>query len=388
MENWTKRYYLIILLAMISCVQPYNAFDVNFKDELVVDGYISTEVKQQQVTLSHTSKLSEQKFIPEQNATVVVTNGGGEKFVLSEASPGVYRSKAFGGTIGQTYTLSITTSNGKQYRSPAMELKKNPGINRVYATYSPALLNGDGAFQFYIDAEDPEKTSRYYRWEYKETYEIKNPFPSDFIWLGGSNVVFRDVPIDHCWGNDSSKSVILGDTKGLAGDKITGQQIQMIPGYSFVMRIKYSILVKQYVLSEAAYNYWKLLAQTNQTQGTLFDHQPGTVVGNITSLSDPSEEVLGYFDAGEVATKREFFVPDDFTKSGYVRPKYLTSCQNFVPIIVPEDKIAQAMPQYDKNGYLITNSTGTYPNAQLLLLPKYCCDCTNLGSNVKPSFWR
>jgi hypothetical protein len=380
--------YCLMLLSIVSCVEPYNVSDVSYQDELIVEGYVTTETKQQQVTLSHTSRIGEQQFIPEQNAKVTITTGKGEKFVLNEAAPGIYRSIAFGGTIGQTYALSISTSAGKQYSSQPVELKKNPGIGNIYATYSPTLSNGDGAFKIFLNAEDPEKKSRFYRWEFKETYEIQNPFPSEFVWLGGSSVVFRDLPVDHCWGNDSSKSVVLGTTKGLAGDRITGQQIQTLPGYSIEMRIKYSILVRQYVLDEPAYNYWKSLADVNQTQGTLFDHQPGPVKGNVTSLSDPSEIVLGYFDAGEVASKRQFFVPSNFTKSGYVPPKYLTSCFNYVPVEVAEDKIAIVMPQYTKDGYLITSSSGSYPNAKLLLLPKYCCDCTNVGSNIKPSFWQ
>ncbi|HWA35563.1 MAG TPA: DUF4249 domain-containing protein [Cyclobacteriaceae bacterium] len=369
-------------------MEPYNVSDTSYQNELVVEGYVTTELKQQQIKLSHTSRIGEQKFAPEQNAVVTVSNGRGEKITFAETSPGTYKSKAFAGTVGQTYTLTITTSGGKQYSSPAVELKKNPGISNVYATYSPTLLNGDGAFQIFLDCEDPEKKSRFYRWEFKETYEIQNPFPSDFVWLGGSNVVFRDLPVDHCWGNDSSKSVVLGTTKGLSDDKITGQKIQTIPGYSFEMRIKYSILVRQYVLDEVGYTYWKSLADVNQTQGTLFDHQPGPVRGNIMAVSDPAEVVLGYFDAGEVTTKRQFFVPNNFTKAGYVPPKYLTSCYNYIPIEVPENKISILMPQYTKDGYLITSSSGSYPDAKLLLLPKYCCDCTNVGSNIKPSFWQ
>ncbi len=384
--DFVKRYCLIMLFPLASCVEPYKVADTGYKDNLVVEGYVTTEARQQQVKISHTSRIGEQKFVAEEKATVTITTGQGEKFSLNEVSPGVYRSKTFSGTIGQTYSLSITTYNGRQYVSPAMELRKNPGIGNIYATYSPQLLNGDGAFQIFIDSEDPEKKSRYYRWDYKETYEIQNPFPSDYVWLGGNNVVFRDVPVDHCWGNDSSKSVVLGNTKGLDGDKITGQQLRVIPGYSFVMRIKYSILVRQYVLSEEAYNYWQNLADVNQMQGTLFDHQPGTVKGNIASLTDPSEVVLGYFDAGEIAEKRQFFVPSNFSKSGYVPPAYLTSCYNFIPIEVPEGKIADAMAQYGKT-WLITGSTGAYP-ATLFLLPKYCCDCTNIGTNIKPAFWQ
>src|SRR4051812_44198154 len=127
MWDLLKRYYLILLFPITSCVEPYNISDVSYNDNLVVEGCITTEVKQQQVKISHTSRNGEQKFIPERSAIVVITTGLGEKFAMNEISPGVYQSKVLRGTIGQTYALSITTSGGKQYSSPAVELKKNPG---------------------------------------------------------------------------------------------------------------------------------------------------------------------------------------------------------------------------------------------------------------------
>ncbi|HRG10996.1 MAG TPA: DUF4249 family protein, partial [Cyclobacteriaceae bacterium] len=57
---------------------------------------------------------------------------------------------------------------------------------------------------------------------------------------------------------------------------------------------KYSALVKQQSLTEGAYSYWKQVKKTNQDLGTIFGPLPSEVIGNIQSLSDPKERVIGY----------------------------------------------------------------------------------------------
>ncbi len=145
-------------------------------------------------------------------------------------------------------------------------------------------------------------------------------------------------------------------TNGLGKSKVTAQLVQSLPGYSINMRIQYSILIRQFSLSKEAYLYWKALKDVNETQGSLYDRQPGSIRGNIKSLTD-NELVLGYFDAGVVSEKRAFFSPDDFSKSGYRAPKFLTSCDNYVPVEVLLSGIGA---YYAKNGQglLISEAVG------------------------------
>jgi hypothetical protein len=387
MRRFIERYSPVLLVALLCCVDPYNISQVSYDASLVIDGYVTTDIKPQQVTISRAAHIGDQSFIPEKGATVSIKTGKGEKYSLTEAAPGVYRSIAFAGIVGEKYTLSITTSDGKEYGSSEVELKDNPPISQVYAAYSKEFLNGDGAIEIYLDTEDPQKKTRYYRWDYKETFEIKNPFPSSFVWVGGNDVIFRDLPVDHCWGQDSSKNVTVKTTTGLDADKITKATIRIIPAFSSIMRIKYSILVKQYALSQEGYAYWKSLADVNQSQGSLYDHQPGNVQGNVSSLSNPDDIVLGYFDAGKVTEKREFFTPDNFVASGYEAPKYLTSCLFFMPVQVKQFDIGAYM-KANQDKVEISEASGTTPGVIYTLFPKYCCDCTNLGTNIKPSFWK
>ncbi len=386
MRTFLFRLSFSILIAMACCVEPFDIQSVGYEDTLVVEGFISTELKQHRVTLAHTSQVNQREFIGEAGAEVTIKDQNGTILSLSEEKAGIYLTPKIAGVIGNTYTLNFTTKKGKQFTSSEVTLKNTPAITNIYATFSPDLPIGEGTggIQIFLDTEDATNQTKYYRWEFKETYEIKTPFPSAFVWLGGNNVVFRDLPVDRCWGNDSSKNTLIHATEGLAESKVKAQVIQTIPGYSPNMRIRYSILVRQFSLSREAYQYWKDLKDQNEGQGSLYDRQPGTIRGNITSLSD-DQIVLGFFDASVISEKRVFFAPSYFADAGYKAPKFLTSCENFTPVEVLVSKIGD---YYTRNGQglIISEAVGT-GDPTLFLRPKYCCDCTNLGSNKKPSFW-
>jgi hypothetical protein len=66
----------------------------------------------------------------------------------------------------------------------------------------------------------------------------------------------------------------------------------------------YSLLVKQYSLTEAAYTYWNNLRKNNSEVTDIFGKQPAIVNGNIYNVNDSLELVLGYFGVSAVTIKR------------------------------------------------------------------------------------
>jgi hypothetical protein len=385
MRNFFINTILFITL-LTCCVQPYDIKSISYKQNLVVDGFISTELKQHRFTLSRTSAINNPKLIPEIGASVSIKAGNGT-ILLTESSPGIYLTPPLQGVINQTYQLLISTQDGKQYSSEVVTLKYTPEIKDIYATYSPqlTLLNGDEGFQFFLNTEDTTHQTHFYRWEFEETYEIQTPFESNFVWISGNNVVFRNIPVSTCYATDTSHNIIIASTQGFSSDKINGQLIQTLSGGEPYMRVMYSILVKQYSLSENAYLYWETLKNINQNQGTLYDIQPGNVKGNITS-ADGNESVLGYFDAAVISEKRVFFRPADFAAAGYEPPAYESYCSLMTQTLIPDDQIGAFYAQPGNSYFEIVGATGFGPSI-LHLLPKQCSDCTSLGTNIKPSYW-
>ncbi len=147
-----------------------------------------------------------------------------------------------------------------------------------------------------------------------------------------------------------------------------------------MLRERYSILVKQYSLSEEAFRFWNNLKESNESTGTLYDSQPFQVTGNIRSMEDPFEPVLGYFDMSLVSKKRIFITNTLDVPVDIDIPSAFPDCLNGADTIVNFNQI----PHFTDIGYLI--SFYNFGVGYIMAL-KTCVDCRLKGSNNKPEFW-
>ena len=140
---------------------------------------------------------------------------------------------------------------------------------------------------------------------------------------------------------------------------------------------KYSLLVKQHSIGEAAFRYWNELKKNSQEQGWLFDKQPALLRSNICNLNDETERVLGFFSMSGVVEKRAFAenVP------GLDTSPYRWYCY-------PSDKGPRGpvseddLPIYFAAAWLNGESVFSDVN-------KHCVDCRAYknSSHIKPDFW-
>lgn len=373
----------LMLLWPLACVDPYNIAASQYDELLVVDGFISNANRQHQVVLSKTSRINQKEFIPEQGAYVRIRDKAGPLITMVEDAAGIYKTPVMSGVVGNVYSLLITTSEGIEYTSEEVTLRATPPISQVHAEFLSSRPAGPAGIQISLDTEDPTNQTHYYRWEYEETYEIKTPYDSKFYWIGGNAVTDRGVPVNDCWASDTSKNILVETTIGLQSDKVTSFPIRFVLAESQAMVVKYSILIRQFALSEESYQFWKSLRKINEAQGSLFDIQPGEVHGNMSSITHPEKAVLGYFDASAVTQKRVFYTPDQF--AGFVPPLYHSSCSDNNILKVLAADIGKFMLQYQNSLEILDIATDA--PAGYLLLPKPCCNCTDQGTNIKPSFW-
>jgi hypothetical protein len=159
--------------------------------------------------------------------------------------------------------------------------------------------------------------------------------------------------------------------------------VAVVPASSEKISIKYSINVKQYVLTQTAYNFWQNLASTTQQLGSLFDPQPSQVKGNVHSLTNPAETVVGYVSASTVQSKRIFIGFFDVQAWHYVKYYSDLDCST---ISIPPDSLASYFPSSGPRSWLIEGTLPSSPN--FIIVPADCADCrVHGGTNVKPSFW-
>jgi len=370
----------------IACVDPFDTGTLKSGESLVVEGVFSNLLKKHQVFLSRTTSVDEKYFRAERGAEVTITDKNGNVLTLSESKPGIYETPETAASAGHSYSLNIKTADGRRYASTEVLFKNGPDIGVINSKYVQNA-NGVKGVEVSLNTEDPTGQTRFYRWNFIETYEVRTPFPSVWIWLGGNEVTFRAAPIDICYVSDTLRNILIHTTKNLEQDKVVEKKLNFIPENSYSLTYKYSMLVQQFALSEEAYLYWENLRQSSEQQGTLSDRQPGSLPGNIVSLDDPSETVIGLFEVCKASEKRIFVSYVDFYDEGFVRPPPMRSyCLEIAPILAPELELGNYMQQYEDDMY-IWEVYGFSPFAVFELMPKRCCDCRDMGPTTKPPFF-
>ena len=403
----TKRRFIYTIYAIIfgltfqRCVEPFEPEVGEYDSTLVVDGLFSNSEAPSTVILSRSFALDEEFGASISNAVVIIEDDNGGQFTLQESEPGKYQTdpSVFRGTIGSSYRLRVTTSEGNQFESDWELMKEAPPIENLYFEHEEHIpidpsLNPVLGVQFYLDTNDPEGNTRFYRWEFEETFEYGLRFPArvraDFgAGLGGGDD--QIIPIEpgefeglKCWKTVNSKRVLIGTTEDLVDDVIKKQALHFVDNSSSRLYLRYSILVRQYAISKAHYDNLRKIEEINQSSGSLFDPIPNEVLSNVRSLEDQDIPVLGYFAVAGESQARIFLDRDDIPE-GFGAP-FGPVCMtdtlplNFQRLYQRTESEQFILYDYDRNffgvitGYLITEQP--------------CARCAvNGAQNEAPDFW-
>lgn len=407
MERERKSIYrlgwVILLLAGVvisnACREPFEPEITSFESLLVVEGRMTTDTAGSTILLSRSYGFDGDTLIPVTGATVSFVRDNGDVYQLSESEDGIYRSdpNAFMPQPGQSYQLSVRTTEGAEYASDFQTVKGTPVIESMDPIFSYTLnANGSsvGGAQFQLNTSDPGGEAVYYAWDYHETWEFFVPFLKRSYWEWEPEPVVKFLPFDEevfrCWRESFSTEILVGTSQGLEEDKLVNYPIHFVDVTSEKVNWGYSLLVNQYAISEAEYTFLNTLRQNTETTGSIFDPIPAEVSGNIRNLADPLEPVIGYFGASEVSSKRVYinreFFPDSIRTS---RP--LSFCELdtiFFTPGQPEVGLAALRFETERLGrtYLDTAYDVLTP-VGFKLTRDICADCKLTGSPIKPSYW-
>jgi Domain of unknown function (DUF4249) len=363
------------LLIVISCLDPYESpVEEELTSILVVDGFLNGTKGEAIVKLSRATKLSDKTAFPaELNAAVTIENEEGKSFQLTERTKGVYEGAALTVTGNEKYRLSVITTDGSEYQSDYIELKQAPSLDSI--TWKPEPKG----ITLYVNAHDPTANTRYYQWVFTETWEYTAKYFSFFKLVNGKAILRNtEEYIYMCWATEPSTQILIGSTAQLSEDQVRDFPLTFIPKGSTKISRKYSILVQQRSLSEETYNYWQQLEKTTENLGGLFDPMPSRVTGNMRSIKNLAEPVVGFFGGGAVQEKRIFI---DF----YDLPDYLlyvppTSCRQ-------DTILAQDIRNYG-NSTMLGEGFGTPNIIGYTTSTIECLDCRRAGGTLtKPTFW-
>lgn len=371
------KYVLVILLLTSSCKEPFDPkLSPVQSNYLVVEGYINT-AGITTVTLSRTLPLKDSSVAkPEWNAQVTIAGEDNSVFDVRDMGNGTYLSDYLVLNQNQKYRLHIRTTSGGEYFSDYSVVKQTPEIDSINWK---AENNG---VRIYVNTHDPQNSTRYYKWDYEETWEIHSAYKSFYKYENGT-VIPRNLNeadnLYYCWQLQNNASILLGSSAQLTNDVIALAPIIFVPIESEKISVRYSILITQHSLDRKAYDFYRMMKSNTESLGSLFDPLPSEIAGNITCVSNLQEKVIGYITASTADKKRVFISKDD------VHGTYVSDCQTTY-VNNTADSLAmyyeiQGLWPYQSDGSPPAPIKGYYSSTP------YCIDCTLRGTNVKPSFW-
>ena len=389
--------YIYIAILLCSCKVPYQpSVTTTAFNYLVVDGAInssSVATDSTTITLSRTFQISTSPVTnPELHALVSVEDAAGNSHALQEAGKGNYVAGPLGLDNTKQYRLRIKTSDNRIYLSDLVAIKPTPPIDSIGYT-----ANIDGV-KIYANTHDATNNSRYYRWDYAETYQYHAAYNSSYI-SDGTQILLRTPAqqVYTCWRSDFSPDIAIVSTKQLTQDVVYQAPITQIDNSSEKIAIDYSILIRQYALTEDAYTFWQQTKKNTEQLGSIFDALPSQINGNIHCISNPAEPVFGYLTITNIQAKRIFINKSQLPYADY--NSCCTNCSLDTAYYNSQNKTNRKTVELT----LIPLTSQEFPIEPIYQFPfpvslgpiiaysytsRQCADCTLRGSPTKPAYWK
>lgn len=379
-------HYIILISLLFGCkekyISPYTSPATGY---LVVEGNINNGQDSTVITLSRSGDLNDRSIHLEQGAIVKVESEDNTFFTLAESSIGHYTKDALSLNINKKYRINIITKDNKQYVSDFVEVNSNPSIDAINWK-----IENQGV-QFYVNTQDPTGKSKYYQWDFSETFEFHSPYKSylkvNESLVNGSRfykLAYRDslnysydTSMFKCWKTEPSTNIILGSSASLSQDKIELPLHYIYPN-SWKLSVYYSIKVKQYSLSKSAYEFLERMKKNTEGTGSVFDAQPSELNSNIHNINDSKEPVIGYINICNIQSKRIFIKNNELKDwNTSISSCYLKEVQNNSESI-----------NFNAGGLTPTDVAKSLTSIiSFYVAPPTCVDCKLRGTSSRPSFW-
>lgn len=378
-----SRYMTIcwLFLTCGACIEPFEPEIGESQQVLVINGSISDEAGTYYVEISRSSPYNHPSYDPLEGCVVHVSDQEGQLIFYQEEGDGRYRAEIPDSflEVGDAVSIYVKTPGMREYRSSYDTIFSCPDIDSVYyeiqskGTSDPDR-NLEG-IQFYLDMSGIPTDSRNVIWRIDETWEYWASLIGNYrMWGPGEVEEFRSNTLFKCWKNYPLNRVYTGTTRNLASNDLQRVSLNYVSNETDRLYRVYSLFVKQEALSLEAYDYWQRLNEQTAESGGLYEKQPSSVTGNLYSLDDQEEVVLGLFYAAQIREKRIFVVNDKLFDFDIPH----ISCE-YEPLssLWGKDNIEYPVYIY-RPGPFQPAYTG----------PSDCFDCTLQGGiNERPDYW-
>lgn len=385
--------FILITILLYSCVDRFIPDIQDGQQQfLVVDGLISNQPGPYYVNITLSSSLDNENTTLS-GVNVSIESETGENENLTEISPGRYATSSIQGVVGNSYRLNLVYQSA-QFQSTWEKILPSAEIDSV--SFEEQLKGTTdkeievAGLQFYVYSHSQPDGPEYFRFEWEEVWRIGVRWPPSYLFLG--NDLFTNNPDirSTCWRYNNPANINIATTTGLSNNRLTKHPLQFITPEEERYSRRYSLNVKQYSLDEEEYIFWKNLQESNEEIGSLFDRQPATVIGNISSINESDDVILGYFSANGVTESRKYVSSTEVSSKLFLIPNF---CAELDSVLKADwgsefdqevfDQINGGKIFYD---YIYNDFTGAVLGSLMAAPP--CADCTaKKGVLEKPEFW-
>jgi hypothetical protein len=349
-----KRLIYILLIIPISCIDPYKIDLPQGEQLFTVDGFITTDPGPHLIRLTRSDtygSVFEGLIRPVIRARVAIRDSEGNVTFLNElANDGIYATpEGFMARVGVSYSLQIELQNGRSYTSLPERVESVPEIDSL--SYRSVKFNTNDRLndligvQVFAHFRDPSDQANFYYWRNGTSTFVLVANPEQHTLSPQHPTNPRGPDPKDCCAICYIDDVSRIQRFTLASDETFNGLSQRLP-VLFIedngLRFKqtYRAEIQQISVSSGAHRFLRLIEQQTNLTGSVFDNPPANIRGNIVSLDNPDEIVLGYFIAGAIAKKQI-----------YIEREKLEFLQT--PRIIPDDCLtvsgAQISPPSDWN---------------------------------------
>jgi len=317
------RYWVIIAVGLwtySSCIDEITLDIDNDAQFVIVNGLVTDEPGAYTITVDNSPIIgvgNDNIVVPISGASVQLVDDQNSSvtFVESSEEAGTYTANVTNVVPGRSYHIEVQLPNGVMIESEPQQLPDNQVL----------IDNIDWNI---VDVEFINESGNVVGREFVEIY---------------ANTVPTDEEAFVRWRVTGEYDIV---------EKADGAIIQE-PILKLPMDSRFNILylfnVSQFTISSREHEYWSRIQQLINVEGTLFDPPPGVLRGNLFNVSDPDDNIQGYFSVARQSFERRFV---NIAEKGFFAD---TDCQS-------------------------------RPNANN---PEKCVDCTTINRStlVKPDYW-
>lgn len=312
-----NKYAFLFLLFLTACIDPFETEVQEGQQYLTIDGTITSELGIHRVRLTRGDtygSIFQGLIRPVTGATVIVRDNLGVVTFLAESAEdrGFYDTPStFAAVVGRSYSLQIQLVDGKVYTSLPELVNASPPIkNLSYQSKRIPVkgeINNASGVQLIVDLDDPADQNNFYYYRNSEATYVLETRPDLYTTPAPDR---SPAPKDCCSTCFQTEAVGNQSYFLSSDDNFNGLTTRLIAGFvpdngrRFVNT--YRVDLQQLNVSQEAFRFLRLVKQQSEISGSVFDPPPANIRGNMISLDDPEEVVLGFFIAAGESQRRVY----------------------------------------------------------------------------------